>query len=113
MVQQCNLGDKINERDNLGGTRYFADKWIIELCEVIDPNEFVNTMFKYGTQKLNNENDHYIIEKVDNYIQILKTFYHDLEKQNAYKSNLSEPGDQSSQAIFFRYCSKKNLKYPD
>lgn len=82
LVQEFDLGDKINERDNVGGTRYDETKWIIKFCCNFDVFEFVNTMFQYGTES---SIDWKVAKKVFEYMEILKKFHEDLIKNDAYQ----------------------------
>ena len=105
LVQEYNLGDKINQRDNAGGTRFDAKKWTIGFDCEFNTFEFVDIMFKYGTFE-NDEFQESINEKADEYMLLFVDLYEKLKESNAYKSNINEPSQLSGQSIFNRYCSK-------
>lgn len=79
LIQEYDLGDKINGRDNFGGIRKIPEKWIVKLTEDIDFLDFVNTLYEYQTKEID---DDLIESKVENYMNIIQIFHEDLIETN-------------------------------
>lgn len=107
LVQEFGLGDKINGRDNIGGTRYDPNKWKVTFAKTINTQDFVNSLYEYGTNESEEIDEKLIEQKVEYYMDIIQMFYKDLDEANAYKPLLYEPSEVSGKSIQIRYFSKK------
>ena len=104
LINEYNLGKKISQRDNIGGTKFKPDKWTIKFENQIDPLDFVESFYQYGTneENLDTTDQKIIDDKVFEYILFLKKFHDELINVDAYKPILHEPGNASGKLIDFR-----------